>query len=633
MIPLLARLAPSAAFRYSHGFRVSCALLAMAVVTLPAVSAVLEVAPVPGSAPYATVQAALDAAKPGDTVLLGPGIYRERVRFTRGGERGAPVTLEGRPGAIIDGSTPVELKWVPAPDIAPGVWRAPLDFFPFTVTANGQVITTLNEKRTAPLTQKEKDAGTQRSILWPDAFRDGIRRSGWDGVRALAMYRQKERELIVRFQHDLDPREMNMTVAPREPVVLIDGVDRAVVRGVTLRNSAIGVQIANSLGSVVEQTTIDPADYGIVLEAGADRATLRFNRITLNPYAGANPWRRGSWDDWQAHKIGGFWDRIGIKIGRTLGGHHIHDNHIHDHWDGIDDHGNPPWGPQDNPPADNPGLRVHHNLIENLNDDGMETMGPGVNGEWHHNIIRRTRCGFRIKAPHRGPLYLHHNIFFENKEDFRNWAQGDQFYPEAEVWVYHNTSTSDPAVTMNYKNTPTPPSATGYRYYNNLFWNRQWVLKKDEDPAPDWRGDYNVYLRVTPEYPRPAEGPAGTGYDSPYFTNRHPTEEQRIEVWNAGREQARAAGLEANSHWQESGAPGFRDAAAYDLSLTFDGPARGRGLDLSTLADAPKPFPGLPAGYFTGERPDVGALQFGESMPVLPRRHQEVDTTPASYWP
>lgn len=592
-------------------------------------AAVLHVSPAPGASAYPTIQAALDAARAGDTVLLAPGVYRERVRFAHSGAHGAPVTLAGEPGAIIDGSTPVELNWVPAPDIAPGVWRASVDFMPFTVTANGQTITTLDEKRTSFDSKKETNAIDANKIEWRDAFKNGIRRSGWDGVRALAMYRQKQRELILRFQHDIDPRTMNITVAPREPVVLIDGADRCVVRGITLRNSAIGVQIANSLGSVVEHCVIDPADYGIQLDPGADRATLRFNRITLNPYAGANPWRRGSWDNWQAHKIGGFYDRIGIKIGRTLGGHQIHDNHIHDHWDGIDDHGNPPWGPQDNPPADNPGLRVHHNLIENLNDDAMETMGPGVDGEWHHNIIRRTRCGFRIKAPHRGPLYLHHNIFLENKEDFRNWAQGTQFHPEAEVWVYHNTSTSDPAVTMNYKNTPTPPSATGYRYYNNLFWSRQWVLKKDTDPAPDWRADHNVYLRVSSDYPRPWDGPSGRGYDSPGYANRYPDEEQRVAAWQADRDAAASAGLDLDSLWRESGPAGFRDAIAGDLALVFDSPARGRGADLLKLPHAPKQLPGI----VPGDTPDAGALQFGESMPRLPRRHEEVNTIPAGFWP
>lgn len=596
-------------------------------------AAVLKVFPPPGSAPYITIQAALNAARPGDTVLLAPGVYRERVRFVRGGNRGAPITLAGEPGAIIDGSTPADLKWEPAPDVAPGVWRAPLDFFPFTITADGRTLTTLDEKRTTPGDKQEPNAVNASQIVWTDAFRDGVGPSGWDGVRALAMYRHNRRELIVRFQHDLDPRTMNMTVAPREPVVSIDGADRCVVRGVTLRNSAIGVLIADSLGSVVEQCVIDPADFGIQLDHGADRATIRFNRISLNPYAGSNPWRRGAWDNWIANKVGGYYDRIGIRIARTLGGHRIHDNHIHDHWDGIDDHGNPPWGQQDDPPADNPGMRVDHNLIENLNDDGIETMGPGVDGDWHHNIIRRTRCGIRIKAPRLGPLYLHHNILFENREDFRNWAQGTQFHPDAEVWVYQNTSTADPAVSMNIKNTPTPASATGYRYYNNLFWCRHWVLKRVNDPNPDWHADHNVYLRVTPEYPRPWDTPANLEYDAPPFVAKYSDEDRRIKIWRADRETSRSLGLDLNSLWQESGPTGFRDVVAQDLSLTSDSPARGRGMDLSTIKNAPKSFPGIEPGSQAGASPDVGALQYGEPMPRVPRSHQEVNTPPAGFWP
>ena len=613
----------------------ACALFAACTlmgIATPAFAATLKVGPTPGSAPYATIQAALDAAKPGDTVLLAPGVYRERVRFVRGGERGAPVTLEGQPGAIIDGSTPVELRWTPAPDIGPAVWRAPLDFIPFTVTADGRTIITLNEQRTSPDGPAQPNAVNADKILWPHAFVHGVGPSGWDGVRALAMYRHQQRELIIRFQHELDPRGMNITVAPREPVVTIDGANRCVVRGVTLRNSAIGVRIANSLGSVVEQCVIDPADYGIVLDEGADRATLRFNRITLNPYSGANPWRSGSWDGWLAHKIGGFSDRIGIRIARSLGGHQIHDNHIHDHWDGIADHGNPPWGPQENPPADNPGLRVHHNLIENLNDDGIETMGPGVDGQWHHNIIVRTRCGLRIKAPQLGPLYLHHNIFFENREDHRHWAQGKQFHPEAEVWIYHNTSTADSAIAMNYRNTATP-SATGYRYYNNLFWTHRWVQKRAHDPLPDWSANHNVYLRVTPEHPRPWETPADPAYETSPFLARNTDDYTRLDLWLAERDAARSIGIDRDSLWLESGPPGFRDVHARDMALAHDSPARGRGVDLSTLKDAPRPLPGLAPATPPGRRPDAGALQYGEPMPRLPRRIQEVDTIPAGYWP
>lgn len=59
----------------------------------PAEAAVLHA----GTSRYPTVAAALAAAREGDTVVVEPGVYRERIVIRRA------VTLEGRPGAIIDG--------------------------------------------------------------------------------------------------------------------------------------------------------------------------------------------------------------------------------------------------------------------------------------------------------------------------------------------------------------------------------------------------------------------------------------------------------------------------------------------------------------------------------------------------
>ncbi|RRJ94747.1 hypothetical protein Ga0100231_010730 [Opitutaceae bacterium TAV4] len=63
--------------------------------------------------------------------------------------------------------------------------------------------------------------------------------------------------------------------------------------------------------------------------------------------------------------------------------------------------------------------------------------------------------------------------------------------------------------------------------------------------------------------------------------------------------------------------PGFTNASAGDLSLKNDSPARSAGLDLSTITE--RKLPDCQPGYFQGERPDIGALQYGEPMPRLPR--------------
>lgn len=57
----------------------------------------LAVAPQQSGGAAGSIQAAVDAAAPGATVTIPPGIYRETVTI------GKPLTLVGEPGAVIDG--------------------------------------------------------------------------------------------------------------------------------------------------------------------------------------------------------------------------------------------------------------------------------------------------------------------------------------------------------------------------------------------------------------------------------------------------------------------------------------------------------------------------------------------------
>ncbi|MBU0607021.1 MAG: hypothetical protein KKI08_04005, partial [Armatimonadetes bacterium] len=483
------------------------------------------------------------------------------------------------PGAILDASDPVTLDWQPCPDIAPGVYRAPVPFTPFTVTADGKIITMLNENRVDPA--KVEDPNWQ----WPTIFKQGIAPTGFEGPKALGMVRLREKDLLIRFQGDLDPRNMEFTLAPREPAVHIVGLDRCVVRGLTIQNGAEGVRIEASVGSVVEGCTIRQTDFGVYLGPGADRCTVRFNDISMDPYSGADPKQPGAWQNWLAHKTGGFHDRQGVAIRYTVGGHEIHDNFIHDQWDGIETIGGP---------GENVGVNVHHNRIFNLSDDGLEPNAAEENCQWHDNLIEKCICGFRIKAPQIGPLFAYRNIFFANSEDYRNFNSGGLPGKPAVVWVYHNTSTSGTAITNNKVE---PPGTPNYHYLNNLFYCVAWNSGSGK-AEPNWQGDYNVYLERDPKRDFAKERPRAAGF-----------------------------GLDLHSAWLEGVDPGFKDFANHDVSLTESSPARGKGYHLATLSSIQ--LPGIP----TEEPVDAGALQFGEPMPTLPRRPEDVDVPPAGTWP
>jgi hypothetical protein len=561
------------------------AVLILGCLTSTAFAATYYVSPTgardaPGTleAPLASVQAALDRCQPGDTVHVLPGVYRERVDFTAGGRYAKPVTLEGEPGAILDGSTPVDLQWEPATDIAPHVYRAKVPFMPFTVLADGKIITMLSEQRTDPNTNQDP------KWQWPNMLRDGCGPSKFEGVKALGIYLRKSGELLVRFGDDRDPKTVKFVLAPREPVVRISGVDRCVVRGLALRNAAYGVFLNATIGSVVEDCTIGPVDYGVWLDSGADRCTIRFCEMFMDPFSGADPRLPGAWDNWQAHKTGGFSDRYGVQIAQSVGGHEIHDNLIHDVWDGIEDRGGP---------GENRGMRIHHNRILTCSDDGLEPNGAEEDCEWAYNVVEHCICGFRIKAPKVGPLYAHHNIFLSNSEDYRNF--GEVELKPAWVYVYHNTCTAGAAIQSNKVYAPGVPN---YHYFNNLFWCRYWWGNSGPSIEPNWKGDYNVFIQ-----------------------------REKDRRWDQTKAIAARLGIDTHSQWLTDMEPGFTDFPAGDLSLTAASPARGRGTDLKALLG--KELPGLE----TGATPDCGALKFGEPMPKLPRGRGDVQVVAAGQWP
>lgn len=53
------------------------------------------------SAPFATIQTAIDIAQAGDVITLRTGTYQEALRSRRDGRAGAPITLRAQPGAQV----------------------------------------------------------------------------------------------------------------------------------------------------------------------------------------------------------------------------------------------------------------------------------------------------------------------------------------------------------------------------------------------------------------------------------------------------------------------------------------------------------------------------------------------------
>ena len=63
--------------------------------------------------PWRTIQHAVDSLKPGDTAIVGAGVYRERIEVKRGGTAKAPISLIAAPGArvIVSGADLLSDGW------------------------------------------------------------------------------------------------------------------------------------------------------------------------------------------------------------------------------------------------------------------------------------------------------------------------------------------------------------------------------------------------------------------------------------------------------------------------------------------------------------------------------------------
>ncbi len=536
--------------------------------------------------PYYTIQSALDEAAAGDTVQVHAGVYHEHVHFVNTGTAEHPITLAGDSGAILDGSIDVSLSWTAANDIGTGVYRASVSgFVPFTVTANGKVVTSVTESKC--------DSPTD-PYYWPDFFANGFPAYGWTGVKGVVMWHSSASELLIRFNGALNPNSMTMTAAPRQNCIAINSQNYCVISGLTIRNASDGISIANSVGTIVEDCVIGPVEWGINLESGSDSCILRNNEIFFDPYAGADPFPESSYENWEVTKRVGEYNRWAIRANQgTLGGHEIHNNLIHDHWDGINLESNS---------SQLAGNNVHHNYIYLTFDNAVKLSYVQEDTELHDNVIEWGRRGLRISEISSGPLFIYRNIFLETKSSGLVVYTNNSLQP-AEVWVYHNTNTSDDAVYCDFGQSQDTVYVPNYHYYNNLFWCNR-ALGKNMAYLPNWiYSDYDIYVRArTGDRPWTSEG--DTWGDS---------------AWNTGVSNVNAVPYDQNAMWITEiggGQTFFVDSDNRDMALCSDSRAREAGLDLSTLRGGT--LPGCGSGYFSGDAPDVGALQYGESMPDLP---------------
>lgn len=508
--------------------------------------------------PFLTVQQAVNTARPGDVIIVKPGVYQERVEIGGGGQPEQPVIIQGERGAVIDGGTRFK-GWVRAPEIGPGVYKNQLSFAPAHMAWNDQHGVLIKPE-----------------LMANGSFK-GLITNGPDNTWAFvgALFGTLGETTYVKLAGGVDPNTQSVSFSPiwSGPIVL-NGAQHVIIRGLTLKNGYNAILATqNAAFNTIEENTLIGGRFTVGLTFGASDTVIRDNTITLGYPVDLSPFEQYGDEIWHLFRVLSDGPRYAVGGYRAGDNIEIADNVITQHFVGIG------YDDGRERPEQATGARhwhVHNNTIYDLNHVGITVGGGAVNHSIHDNRVWNTLQALRFQDPTTGPIYIYRNTFamgneryFKNAPDYpdSHHAMFYNFRPTlARIFVYHNTFSGAHAMTFQSANDANPdaPSITSSP---NMYWIN------------------NIFSTEVFGVPPTAS----------WFENNLMTPSRGMSQTN----QALVAPL-----WTDFD---------LDLRLKSGSPALGIGADVSRAftvgGKTIGPLPGFERGYFDGKQPDAGAYQ------------------------
>jgi Right handed beta helix region len=516
----------------------------------------------------AAIAPALEEARPGCTIRLRSGLYKEIITISK------PISLAGEAGVVLDPSGPLTAKWVRAEGYGNGVYRETAEQAPDSLLLDGKFLAQVNLVR--PETQPGKPWD------WKRLLADGPPRTGLRLIKGLWLYLPSEKAIFVHLENNVDPSRFSWSaIWSKEPIITMKDTKDASVRDVSLAHGFNGITITGKcLHCSVTRSTIGPWDeYGVQVLGGAAESVVAENEIFRGAYESWVPVTDSPADTgmeiskdwyeiWQVHKLAGFWDRVGVSVTLSGANNHVQRNRIHDVFDGIN-LGEGEIESLDAPvaePKHDEGTEISENVIEHTADSGIEVGGPAVNVRIHHNILRNSHGGLRYKLPRVGPVFIYRNILLDGSPNDIWYSLDDS---PAEGYVYHNTIVGGrTGLAYHRMHEYRGIGAPHWHYLNNLVVaQRGFFETRDRKMPVNFFADYNV-----------VQG-GGKPYPNDSTRDRHSRYVEKLEL--SGDDPPKP----------------LSGSAAIDA-----------GLDLSKYFHG-DPLPGCEPGYFKGPAPDAGALE------------------------
>lgn len=355
------------------------------------------------ASPWRTIAKAIEHIRPGQTIVLRAGTYYEQVRISARGTADAPITLRAFPKelVILDGGFPEFIhkpteSWEPVPDGAPQEYRS-VQKYPGMdrVVGNfGDSLLPLNAYREAADLRAENEAPLtnegDKEQPPPCYFGPGV----WYDKQSERIHVRLEHTHLPAFGNDnyrgaTDPRQLPLVIAPwnRAPLTLQDAA-HVKVQDLVLRGGGDNTLLIRGCQHIaLDGLTLYVANRGLRVETTGHLQVMHsLFRGTMPPWGSRTVSKYRTTDSHLFVPVGT--ERI-EREHRVYFEPQCHDFEI-SHCEFTDSHDGVYVGGVQR-------LKFHHNLVDNMNDDGVYLSAwgpPGSDVHIYQNHISRCLTTF-----------------------------------------------------------------------------------------------------------------------------------------------------------------------------------------------------------------------------------------------
>lgn len=421
--------------------------------------------------PWKTLRRAIAALKPGDTLYVRGGTYYESVRVSLNGTPQKPITIRAFPGqlAIVDAGyreffeTPAD-AWEPVQGGAAHEYRSKKAYktggnfgnfgdsmVPFQRYITFHDLRSRNELWHSGLSNRVDDP--KGIYAGP-----GVRRDPKTGrIHVRLAHTQLAGLGRNHYRGETDPRKLPLVIAGAAYGLHVDKAAHVRIQDLVVRGAArAAVMVADSKHVHLDGVTLYGSGSALRTQRVED---LKLTRSALRGHAA--PWHSRS-----HHKDRGPSGYLLVAGGKNFEIAHCE---LTDHHDGV-------------LLKDAYGVRFHHNLVDNFNDDGIEPGPKKTHGRMflYQNVISRCLNPFTahgkfavIKAEPGSGIYVYRNIVDLRRGTYkappREPDRNGAFLNRATTILAHDHGSPTWPVAYVYHNTFLM-SARAWRGYYGLTW-------------------------------------------------------------------------------------------------------------------------------------------------------------------